>query len=172
MHEQAERWVRDHVTGKQFDLVIELGSCDVNGGIKHLFDCEEYVGVDVVPGPNVDIVSDAALFRPQRLAACVVTTEMLEHAENAREICIAAIDMLEPGGMFIATAAGPGRAPHSAIDGRAVRAGEYYGNIDPNELTSWLVEAGFVEYIVDRQRRPADVRCVAYKPGTEHGASH
>lgn len=170
MHEQAERWVKDHVAGKQFDLVVELGACDVNGSIRHLFDCREYVGVDIVEGPNVDVVSDAATFRPDRPASCVVTTEMLEHAPNAREICLASWWMLEPGGVFIATAAGPGRAPHSAIDGRAVRAGEYYGNIDPNQLTSWLVEAGFVEYIVDRQRRPADVRCIAYKPGNEHGA--
>jgi len=42
-----------------------------------------------------------------------------------------AFRMLEPGGMFVMTAAGPGRAPHSAVDGKGLQPGEHYANIDP-----------------------------------------
>ena len=38
--------------------VLEIGSYDVNGSIRSLFDTEHYVGVDLVAGPGVDVVAD------------------------------------------------------------------------------------------------------------------
>lgn len=164
MHPEAFRWVEQVCVGGRFDLVVELGSRDVNGTIRDLFDCDEFVGVDIDEGPGVDVVCDAADFMPERPAGCVVSTEMLEHTPRARESVLQAFRMLAPGGVFVMTAAGPGRHPHSAVDGMALRDGEHYENIDPDRLTSWLNEAGFVRYRVDVQRRPADIRCVAYRP--------
>jgi hypothetical protein len=89
----------------------------------------------------------------------------LEHSPRARETVLAAFDMLVPGGMLVVTAAAPGRAPHSAVDGRSLRAGEFYQNVSSDDLLGWLLEAGFERCVVDQQRAPADVRCVAYRPG-------
>jgi len=38
------------------DVVLEIGSCDINGSHKHLFTNCKYIGMDIEDGPNVDIV--------------------------------------------------------------------------------------------------------------------
>ncbi|MDB0050250.1 hypothetical protein N9F31_02215, partial [Pseudomonadales bacterium] len=44
--------------GSQQDLaVLEIGSYDVNGSIRSLFNAQNYVGVDLVEGPGVDVVA-------------------------------------------------------------------------------------------------------------------
>lgn len=171
MHAEAMQWVKQHVAGNEFDRVIELGSRDVNGSVRDLFPGAEFVGVDIGDGPGVDVVCDAADYVTDQPADCVVSTEMLEHTARARETVIAAFNMLKPGGMLVMTAAGPGRAPHSAVDGRTLREGEFYENVHPDALAFWLEEAGFERCVVDQRRAPADVRCVAYKPVGEgvHG---
>jgi len=166
MHPEAMKWVEDAVVGHTFSRVIELGSRDVNGGVRHLFGDATFIGVDIGEGPGVDVVCDAADYLPDEPADCVVSTEMLEHTPRARETVLAAFEMLVPGGMLVMTAAGPGRQPHSAIDGLTVRSGEFYENVHPNALTGWLVEAGFERCVVDQRRSPADVRCIAYRPDT------
>jgi hypothetical protein len=40
--------------------------------------------------------------------------------------------------VFIVTTATTGRAPHSAVDGGVLRAGEFYRNVSPEELNTWL----------------------------------
>lgn len=166
MHAEAMRWVADHVAGNEFGRVIELGSRDVNGSVRDLFPVAEFVGVDIEPGDGVDVVCDAADYVTDVPADCVVSTEMLEHSPRARETVLAAFEMLAAGGMLVVTAAAPGRAPHSAVDGRNLRPGEFYQNVSSGELLEWLLEAGFERCVVDQQRAPADVRCVAYKPET------
>ena len=37
--------------------VIEIGSLDINGSVRELFDNGEYTGVDLAEGPNVDLVA-------------------------------------------------------------------------------------------------------------------
>ena len=37
--------------------ILEIGSYDVNGTIRNLFASENYVGVDLVEGPGVDVVA-------------------------------------------------------------------------------------------------------------------
>ena len=167
MHEQALRWVADNIDGMTFGSVVELGARDVNGSVQWLFDCDTYIGVDIGAGEGVDVVCDAADYLPDEPVDCVVSTEMLEHTPRARDVVFQVFDMLKPGGMFVMTAAGPGRPTHSAIDGKGLQPGEHYANIHPNDLTDWLSGAGFVRYRVDVQRRPADIRCVAYKPEVE-----
>ena len=165
MHDEAMRWVAEHVAGRQFGTVAELGSRDVNGNPRHLFGDATYIGVDIAPGDGADVVCDAADYLPDAPVDCVVSTEMLEHSPRARDTVLQVFKMLQPGGMFVMTAAGPGRAPHSAIDGKGLHDGEHYANIDPAELAAWLEEAGLVDCVIDVQSRPADIRCVAFRPG-------
>jgi hypothetical protein len=63
--------------------------------------------------------------------------------------------MLEPGGVFIVTMAGPGRLPHSAtgrpvtmIDGKVILE-EYYHNVTYTQLTAWLSDFARVQIVVD-----------------------
>jgi SAM-dependent methyltransferase len=53
------RWFRDHYLLPSKSLkILDVGSYDVNGSYRQLFpsDSFEYTGMDMAPGPNVDIV--------------------------------------------------------------------------------------------------------------------
>lgn len=124
--------------------VVEFGSKNINGSVRPLFRGAAFTGVDVVAGPDVDVVADAASFTPEVAPDCVVCCEVLEHAENAQAIIKNAVRILRPGGLVIVTCASDGRQPHSAVDGGALREGEFYRNVPPSLLASWLADAGAV----------------------------
>jgi SAM-dependent methyltransferase len=121
-------------------LVVELGSREVaGGGVRDLFGgALGYTGVDLLPGPGVDVVADAAVWRPEAACDLVICCEVLEHSPDARAILRNAYGMLHPGGRLVVTCAGPDRAPHSAADGGPLRDGEYYRNVAPDDLAAWL----------------------------------
>jgi hypothetical protein len=74
------------------------------------------------------------------------------------------VDILPGAGVDIATMAGPGRPPHSAIDGGwTLHPGEHYANVHPAELAGQLAAAGFSDICTDQQHSPADTRAVAWK---------
>lgn len=140
--------------------VLELGGRYINGGVRPMFDqAAEYVSVDITPGKWVDIVADAADLELGRKFDVVVSTELLEHTPRAAEIVAAAFRHLKPGGTFLATMAGPGRAPHSAGGKAKLEPGEWYKNIEPAELDEWLQWAGFDDWEIDQLAD--DLRCVA-----------
>lgn len=148
--------------------VLEIGSHDVNGGVRPLFlGASHYHGIDIAPGPGVDEVADAADWSPTRTYDFVVSTEVLEHAPRWRSILDNAWDALSPGGRLIVTCATDPRPPHSAIDGWDVRDGEYYGNVAPAEVVShiraWGVTAWNVEVALDR----GDLYLCVDKPGLD-----
>jgi hypothetical protein len=120
--------------------VCELGSRDVNGSVRGLFPGAEYVGVDIAPGPGVDVTGDAASWKPEppHPFDTVISTETLEHTPDAERICLNAHELLVDGGVLILTAASVGRAPHSAIDGGPLRHAEFYRNVSPFLLRKWL----------------------------------
>lgn len=138
MHTAALNYVRDQIGGRHFGTVIEIGGRDINGGVTDLFTCDRYVSLDLEPGPGVDVVADAKTWRPNLPADLVICCEVLEHEPAQRDLVLAAVDYLKPGGMLLVTAGGPGRAPHSGHDGGAPHPGEPYGNLDPDHLRAWL----------------------------------
>jgi hypothetical protein len=89
VHDSVLRWVGAQVA--EFGLasgdVIEVGSYNVNGSVRTLFDgCATYLGIDHTEGPGVDRVADAETLVQQGWVPgvwdCVVSTEMLEHADR------------------------------------------------------------------------------------------
>lgn len=143
--------------------VLEFGSRDINGSIRDYIGAPRYVGVDSTDGPRVDIVGDAATVELGELFDVVVCTEVLEHVDDltAAGICANAWRHLAPGGGFVATMAGIGRHEHSAVDGMALKPGEFYRNVDAPTLASWLTAAGFRRFCIDIDGR--DIRCTARK---------
>ena len=105
-------------TGKR---VLEVGSCNVNGSVRSIIQpsAKEYIGVDIVQGPGVDIKLDATElqgFWNTESFDIVVSTEMLEHAEN----WVFALDnmksMVKPGGFLILTTRSYGFPFHNPPD--------------------------------------------------------
>lgn len=165
MHAAAFRAVEKFLEGVAPPAsVVEFGSKNINGSVRPLFRDAEYVGVDVVPGRGVDVVADAADFIPVVQPDCVISCEVLEHAENAQDIVTNAVDILSPGGMVIITCASDGRAPHSAVDGGPLREGEFYRNVPPQMLLLWLEMAGAECVKVLHDAGCGDAYAMGFKP--------
>jgi len=107
--------------------VLDVGSGDINGNNRFLFEKCEYHGNDVIEAPNVTIVSKTKDLPFQDATFdTIVSTECFEHdpeyAESLRSIC----RMLKPGGVFFFTCASTGRPEHGT---RRTSGSESYGTI-------------------------------------------
>lgn len=141
MHHAVLQWV-DH-SFRQWDSpikdglkILEFGSLDINGSVRSVLQqhSQLFIGVDVQDGPGVDIVDDAETFDSDQRFDIVVCCEVFEHTPRWREIIQNSHRLMVDGGLFIATMAGEGRPPHSAIDENPIRDWEYYANVGAWEL--------------------------------------
>jgi cyclopropane fatty-acyl-phospholipid synthase-like methyltransferase len=162
-------WIAKHATTDEVS-VLDLGGRDVNGSPRHLWpNATRYTVLDIRAGDrpeDVDIIADASTWNPAGMTwDVVVCAETFEHTGSWPGICRTAFTALVPGGLFIATMAGPGRPAHSAIDGLFhLYPGEHYANVPPEELHRVLEEFRFTDIVVDQQFAPCDVRCTARRP--------
>lgn len=159
------QWIAKHAPSRPV-TVLDLGGRDINGTPRHLFQATVYTVLDARPGEGVDIVADAATWKPgRRRWDVIVCAETFEHTAAWRAIIRTAYKACRTGGLFIVTTAAPGRPPHSGADGEfRLLPGEHYANIRPAELERALTAAGWDQVVVDVQDYPADVRAVAVKP--------
>lgn len=146
MHAEAETVIR-RWTGGHWPHVLDLGGRDVNGSPRWWVSCDSYHVVDIVPGPGVDEVADAATWEPKGRFELVLCTEVAEHTPEWPAICATAARALAPGGRFLLTCATDPREPHSGADGGPVRPGEYYGNVDPARMRE-VLDAFFEKVMV------------------------
>lgn len=169
MHAEAYGWIRSVLTRlpEMPASVVELGSRNINGTARDLFNGHtRYVGVDLTAGPGVDILSDAAAFAPVTPPDLVVCAETLEHAPNAAAIVTNAYTMVRPGGAVILTCASRQRAPHSAVDGATLRAGEHYAGLAAETLADWGRAAGALVREVQEHPDRGDSYVWLEKPDT------
>ena len=93
--------------------VLDVGSYDVGGSIKDNFIKNDYVGVDLVEGPNVDIVLDGSqLEKLNKRYDIVISCECFEHAENWQAIFLSMYKVCKENGFVIFTCASRGRTEH------------------------------------------------------------
>jgi len=103
------KFVRDKfgLSGK----VLDVGSRHINGDVRDLFD--DYTGLDLVPGLNVDVVANAHNIPfPDAHFDVVCCLEMMEHDENFFLSLAEIYRVLKPGGWFLLTARGNGYELH------------------------------------------------------------
>jgi SAM-dependent methyltransferase len=93
--------------------LLEIGSLDVNGSVRAWFPgADPYVGIDLGPGPAVDVVASGHDFGRDASFDTVVTTECLEHDPGWRETLANIVRVLRPGGRLVLTCATTGRHEH------------------------------------------------------------
>lgn len=129
MHESVMQWLAerlyhalDEAWGKRRGgaRFLELGSRNVNGSARDLLDRATppgYIGIDLVPGRDVDIQARAAwLPLPDKSFDIVLSTEMLEHDLTFWFSLEEAWRVLRWGGHLIVTARGFGFPRHDHPD--------------------------------------------------------
>ena len=158
MHAAARSFIAQHAPDCE-GPVLEIGSRDINGGVRDLFPADGYHGIDLAEGRGVDEVVDVVDFTCQHKFETVVCCEVLEHYEDPKALLDAAASHLRKDGTLLVTAAGPGRKPHSGIDGDVVRDGEHYANINPADLKGWL-RSNFKHVEVDEVGDDVQVKAV------------
>lgn len=169
MHKEAFAFAAHTLAGLDLPAIraLEIGARDFNGSVRVLVDTlqpEWYVGIDTAPGPGVDAIGDGSDYQPLATPNLVICTEVLEHTPRARDVVCQIGRVLEPGGFALITCATDPRAPHSAVDGNAVRDGEYYANVGPHDLAEWLRLAGLDALTFEVHDDRGDLYTYAHKP--------
>jgi len=89
---------------KKLGYVVEVGSFDMEGGNRHLFeDADDFCGIDCKRGPGVDIVTDCAEidrlfdFNPY----IIICLDIFSRVVNKKKIIKAVRETLMPGGYLM-----------------------------------------------------------------------
>ena len=109
--------VIQHFPGFFSGKVIDIGSNDINGGPHKYVNASEYVGVDLGPGTNVNLVSRGEEVQlPSGYFDVAMSSECFEHAPTWRAILLNMIRMTRPGGLVAFSCATTGRPEHEPLD--------------------------------------------------------
>lgn len=123
--------------------VLEVGSLDINGTIRILFDNCKYTGLDVGPGPCVDVVCSGHEYdAPDNSFDTVVSSECFEHNPYWLETFKNMHRMCKQGGLVVFTCATDGRPEHGTNRTQAwasrltvdIGWGDYYRNLNANDF--------------------------------------
>lgn len=109
------KYLQGHCAGLDTPVVLDVGSQDLNGSYKSLFEGWNYIGLDVCPGNNVDVVADDIYHwdkvKPNSCDA-VISGQALEHVELFWLVMLEIARVLKEGGLccVIVPSAGPAHA--------------------------------------------------------------
>lgn len=155
--------------------VLEIGSWDTNGTIRNIFEDCDYVGVDVSPGPGVDVVRlGNEVDLPTESFDVVISCECFEHNPFWVETFINMIRMLKKGGLCLITCATTGRIEHGTtrsnpLDSLANIENilSYYRNLDEADIRNSVdVDLHFDEYFFSVNRYHCDLFFLGLKRDT------
>jgi SAM-dependent methyltransferase len=102
--------------------VVEVGATDVNGSCRPWIVQQlpaSYLGTDMQPGPNVDVVcsgEDLHLYVGMASTDIVLCTEVLEHVEEWYEFLRSIWSVIKLGGILLLTTRSPGFPLHNYPD--------------------------------------------------------
>ena len=94
--------------------VLEIGSLDVNGNIRNLFDfTNEYIGIDLEKGPNVDLVLNGTNINELNTNFdIIISCECFEHAKDWKLIFEKMCQISKPNSFIVISVASTGRVEH------------------------------------------------------------
>jgi SAM-dependent methyltransferase len=134
--------------------VLEIGSLNVNGSFRSLFNNCDYTGVDIVAGPDVDVVMKGHEFTSEEEFDVVCSGECFEHDEYWKDTLNNMYSLLKKGGLFFFTCASEGRAEHGTrrTTGNSLwgTAPDYYRNITVKDIKElWQLDSMFDEVEIE-----------------------
>jgi len=140
-------------------VVMDIGSYDYNGSYRTLFEggSTTYIGVDIIPGPNVNMIIDSVEWHTIKVNVdAVISGQTLEHVEHVPKLLWQIKEKLRPGGLIciIAPSAGP---PHDFPS--------WYRNYSVESMTGFIKDAGFevLSCTINTESLWCDCCCIAQK---------
>jgi SAM-dependent methyltransferase len=140
-HQEQKDWCElvkhahpEHFIGVK---VLDIGSLDINGNNRYLFDNCDYTGIDIGEGKNVDVVCSGHLFKSDDLFDVVISTECFEHDKHYAETLNNAYNLLKVGGLLLFSCAAPGRPEHGTTrtsKGDSPFTNDYYKNLSDTDI--------------------------------------
>ena len=115
-YDRMAEFCNDYLAARKDEplTIVDLGSCDYNGSYRPIFARKpwRYLGVDLAPGKNVDLVLREAYHWRELQSESVdvlVSGQTFEHTEFFWETILEITRVLKPGGIccIIAPASGP-----------------------------------------------------------------
>lgn len=106
-------------TGQNRPRVIEIGSQDVNGSLRSLIPSSfDYVGVDFVPGRNVDVVLSDPYILPFETDSTdiIISSSCFEHSEMFWLVFLEVMRVLKQKGLFYLNAPSNGPFHRHPVD--------------------------------------------------------
>ena len=126
--------------------VLDVGSLDINGNNRYLFENYKYTGVDIGPGKNVDVVSKGHEYNPGKQFDVVISTECFEHDMYWEQTIANCIQLTKSGGIFLFTCATEGRPEHGTT--RTTPQDSPFSHVQFNEYYKNLTQFDVAESIV------------------------
>jgi SAM-dependent methyltransferase len=156
--------------------VFEIGSADINGSVRSYFQSPDYVGVNLIPGPGVDVVGQGEDVRLNREFDVAVSTECLEHNPKYFETFENMVRHVRPGGLVLFTCATTGRPEHgtkrSDSPGTMVKGWNYYKNVEAEDLSAFPFDSVFESFRFYVNRISSDLYFVGFKKPFDGARAH
>jgi len=164
-------FIRKH---KPYLKILEVGSYDINGSVRNLFNGCDYTGADLDEGPGVDVVSSGhELAFPASTFDITISCECFEHNPYWRETFLNMHRMTKEGGLVIITVASKGRWEHgtkrtspSYSPGTQAQGIDYYHNLTEKEFeTAFGLHALFNRFKFFKMSTSKDLFFCGWKTG-------
>lgn len=163
--ERIRREFPERFRGKK---VLDCGSLDINGNNKYLFTECEYIGIDIGPGKNVNVVTKIHEYECEdETFDLIISTECFEHDLYLEKSLKRIIKLLKKNGMFLFTCATTGRTEHGTeknspndcpLTKEIKEWKNYYRNINAEDIMSIInVEEIFNEYEFQKNLETKDL---------------
>ncbi|SDT93769.1 Methyltransferase domain-containing protein [Pseudomonas pohangensis] len=156
-YDKMQAFVQQHLDSRRLEhlRIFDLGSQDVNGSYRLLFDNPgwQYLGLDMAPGNNVDIVLSkpyAWQEIPSASVDVVISGQAFEHIRYMWISILEVARILKPGGLccVIAPSSGPEhRYPHDCwrIYPDGMRALAEFAQMDVLHVSTQWHEHGYLD---------------------------
>lgn len=146
--------------------VIEMGSLNINGSVRTHFENCIHIGVDVAPGPCVDVVCLGHEYdMPNNSFDVAISCECFEHDPHHLKTFANMLRLVKAGGLIIFTCATTGRKEHGthrcepSSSPLTVQLGwDYYKNLEQEDFASQFDFPNlFTEYKFSKDDRVFDL---------------
>ena len=163
MHQNAMVLMEQFVAQNKISgTVVDMGSYDVNGNYRHLFEGASYIGVDIGAGPNVDMIVGSEEWEKLANVDFVISGQTIEHVADIPAFMSGIYRILKPGGVLCIIAPSEGPPHHYPI---------WAGNFPEERMRQVVREGGFEILSCTISDAPPfnDCCCIAKKPESKTG---